>query len=76
LNFTFINFFAMVKDETYFGTVDKNLCISCGDCWTIDPVDFFEDNDGKANVRNPITNEQMFKAAQSACPVGAIWSNF
>jgi len=66
----------MLKEEPHIGTVDTNLCISCGECRSRDPFDFFEDNDGKAYVKNPITNEEMFKTAQSVCPAGAIWSNF
>lgn len=67
---------AIAKEEEHVGGVDKELCIQCGDCWRLDPYDIVEDSDGKAKVINPICYEQMFKAAESACSVGAIWSNF
>lgn len=67
---------AIVKDEIHIGAVNKDLCVSCGNCWSIDPMDFLEDDDGTATVSNPVIYEQKFKEAQDACPVSAIWSNF
>ncbi|MEN6619473.1 MAG: ferredoxin [Rikenellaceae bacterium] len=67
---------AITKEEENIGGVDKELCIECGNCWYIDPLYIKEDYDGKAKVFNPILDEQKFKEAQNACPVGAIWSNF
>lgn len=67
---------AIVKEEENVGAVNKELCIKCGECWRIDPIDIVQDTDDKALVTNPILQEQDFKEAQNACPVGAIWSNF
>lgn len=56
-------------------TIDKNLCIGCGVCVTIAPKTFKLDNEGKAEVIEPVgDNEATIQDAIDSCPVCAIKS--
>ena len=56
-------------------TIDKNLCIGCGTCVSIAPKTFKLGNEGKAEVIEPIgNNEATIQDAIDSCPVAAIKS--
>jgi len=71
----FVTFTGFSK-EVYVGGVDTELCTECGSCCSEDPNDIFQALDGRIIVLNPISDVDKFKAAQSACPTGALWCNF
>ena len=55
--------------------IDKNLCIGCGTCMVIAPKTFKLDNEGKAEVIEPVgDNETIIQDAIDSCPVAAIKS--
>jgi ferredoxin len=55
--------------------IDKNLCIGCGTCTVISPKTFKLGNDGKAEVIEPVSDEEKtLKEAIDSCPVAAIKS--
>ncbi len=55
--------------------IDKNLCIGCGTCISIAPKTFKLDKEGKAEVIEPIgDNETTVQEAIDSCPVTAIKS--
>ena len=70
-----VSIYAITKKEVYIGEVNRDICILCGSCWSIDPVDFVYNN-GTLIVINPISYPNNFKSAQISCPVDAILSNF
>lgn len=51
--------------------VEKELCIGCGACASIEPNIFEIDDDGLAKVINEEINEDVQMAIDS-CPTGAI----
>lgn len=51
--------------------IDKDLCIGCGACASIEPNVFEIEDDGLANVINNQTNDDV-KMAIDSCPTGAI----
>lgn len=55
--------------------VDKNKCISCGQCVSMCESVFEFDDDNQAKViENPVSDDNMEEAsaAMEACPTGAI----
>ena len=57
----FITITTIAKEVQHIGSVNKDLCISCGICWQIDPMDITQDYDGTARVNNPILDDQKFE---------------
>ena len=56
-------------------TIDKNLCIGCGTCTSIAPKSFKLGPDGKAEVIEPMGDEEkIVQEAIDSCPVAAIKS--
>ena len=56
-------------------SIDKNLCIGCGTCVSIAPGSFKLEDDGKAEVIEPIGDDQAkIQEAIDSCPVSAIKS--
>ena len=54
--------------------VNKDLCIGCGSCVSIDPETFEFNDDGLAEVKTNEISEGAREAAE-ACPVEAIKIN-
>ena len=63
--------------------VNREDCIRCGSCYTLDSDHFEPDDDGKSKVRGGISNGEstgsfdddkitIAEDAESACPVSAI----
>jgi len=71
----FVTFTGFTKN-VYQGGVNTELCSECGSCCSEDPNEIIQASDGKIIVINPISDVDKFKAAQSACPTGALWCNF
>ena len=56
-------------------TIDKNLCIGCGTCTAIASKSFRLGLDGKAEVIEPMEDEeQKIQEAIDSCPIAAIKS--
>lgn len=56
-------------------TIDKNLCIGCGTCTSIAQKSFKLGSDGKAEVIEPMGDEEkIVQEAIDSCPVAAIKS--
>lgn len=56
-------------------TIDKNLCIGCGTCTSIAPKSFKLGSDSKAEVIEPMGDEEkIVQEAIDSCPVAAIKS--
>ena len=56
-------------------TIDKNLCIGCGTCTAIASKSFKIGSDGKAEVIEPMGDEEkIIQEAIDSCPVAAIKS--
>lgn len=51
--------------------VNKDNCIKCGSCMSIDPNSFDWDNDGKCEVISTEVTENA-RNAKDCCPTGAI----
>ena len=56
-----------------FAQVDRNLCISAAPCVAIAGDVFQLDDEGKAIIVGPITDEKAAMLAAEACPVRAIF---
>jgi ferredoxin len=63
--------------------VDRETCIACASCYTIDPVHFESDSEGKSRVVGGKSNGRSIgnfddgkiadaQAAEGSCPVTAI----
>lgn len=63
--------------------IDREKCIACGTCYTLDPVHFEPDEDRKSKVVGGVTNEKSegsfddekiedAKEAEDSCPVSII----
>jgi ferredoxin len=53
--------------------VDKEACIGCSTCSVLAPANFKLGNDGKAQVINPVGDDQeAIQNAIDSCPAGAI----
>lgn len=68
---------------TYKIEVDRDTCIACASCYTIDPVHFESDSEGKSKVISGKSNGRSTgnfddskiaeaQAAEGSCPVSAI----
>jgi ferredoxin len=68
---------------TYKIEIDRDNCIACATCYTIDPTHFESDAEGKSKVVGGKSNGRSTgsfddskiadaQAAESSCPVGAI----
>jgi len=68
---------------TYKIEVDRDTCIACASCYTIDPVHFESDSEGKSKVVGGKSNGRSTgnfddskiaeaQAAEASCPVSAI----
>lgn len=68
---------------TYKIEIDRDNCIACATCYTIDPVHFESDTEGKSKVLGGKSNGRSTgsfddskitdaQAAQSSCPVSVI----
>jgi ferredoxin len=66
--------------------IDRDECIACGMCYTIDPEHFEGDPEGKSKVIGGVSNSKSTgtfddtknedaKTAASTCPVGVIAVN-
>ncbi len=54
-------------------TIDRDLCIGCGNCETIAPEVFELGKDGIAVVKDPnVVEESLIREAAESCPVDAI----
>lgn len=54
-------------------TIERDLCIGCGNCESIAPAMFELGKDGLARVVNPIgAEDSLIKEAAESCPVDAI----
>jgi len=67
----------------YFIEIDREGCIACATCYTIDPEHFESDSEGKSKVVGGTSNgkstgsfeDQLIsqaEAAESSCPVSVI----
>ena len=63
--------------------MDRDICIACANCYTIDPVHYGSDPEGKSKVVGGKSNGRSTgnfddstiadaQAAEGSCPVGAI----
>jgi len=63
--------------------VDRDICIACANCYTIDPVHYESDPEGKSKVVGGKSNGRSTgdfddsqiadaQAAEGSCPVSAI----
>jgi ferredoxin len=68
---------------TYKIEIDRDNCIACASCYTIDPAHFESDAEGKSKVVGGKSNGRSIgsfddskitdaQAAESSCPVSAI----
>lgn len=54
-------------------TIDRDLCIGCGNCESIDPDTFELDDEGIATVKNPDSGDEgLIREAAESCPEDAI----
>ena len=63
--------------------IDRDNCIACATCYTLDPVHFEGDSEGKSKVVGGLSNSKSTgnfddskiadaQAAESSCPVSVI----